>query len=304
MSFKLLGLPIFYEDFDPSQKTRFDFELDDLVKAHAIATGSIKGFCNISAVESEFTVSSDNLREDVVSTVSRSINRHRQLICALSMALFGCPYASLAEMTTHINQRHLKVYSAEANSPLFYFLKQNIDSELFVYSEYFGDDFLSGEMVNGMLHQDLQQTSFDDEAFDIVLTYDVFEHIPDAITAEKEVVRILKTGGVYCFTVPFFPESEHDIVLADLDEHGNQRYFAEPQYHGDPIRPDEGILVYRLFSFRDLKQRFVDLGCDFKTYRFWSKSLGIIDSSGWTQVARKTNQHHETLTTSGVIQES
>lgn len=288
VSLDLLGLPIFYEDFNPSVKTQFDFELDEIIKAHAIEKGVIKGVCNISAVETDFNVLSDNLREDIIANVSHSINRHRQIICALSTAIFGCPYASLAEIAMHINQRRLKVYSAEANSPLFHFLRENLDSDLFVYSEYFGDGFRSGEIVNDMLHEDLQETSFDDESFDIILTSEVFEHIPDAITAEKEVVRILKPGGIYCFTVPFFPESEHDIVLADIDEQGNQRYFAEPQYHGDPIRPDEGILVYRLFSFRDLKERFEELGCDFKTYRFWSKSLGILDSNGWVKLVSKT----------------
>ena len=265
----------------------FDSELDEITKAYAINRRRIKGYCNLSASETEFIISSENLRENIISQISRSINRHRQIVCAISMALFDCPYASLAEIAIHINQRHLRVYSADANSVLFYFLKQNLNPELFVCSEFFGPNFQSGEVINGILHEDLQQTSFADETFDIILTSEVFEHIPDAISAEREIVRILRKDGIYCFTVPFAPYSEHDVILAEVNETGEINYLAEPQYHGDPLRPDEGILVYRIFSFNDLKQRFEGLRCEFKTYRFWSKALGVLDNNAWVKIVRK-----------------
>jgi hypothetical protein len=103
-------------------------------------------------------------------------------------------------------------------------------------------------------------------------------------------MRILKPGGIYCFTVPFLPIGEHDEILADIDEQGQVRYFSEPQYHGDPIRPSEGILVYRLFSFNDLKHRFETMGHEFKSYRFWSESLGILGSDCWAHSVRKGAQ--------------
>lgn len=283
-----MGVPIFFEDFDPAQTSLFDPELDKSASAYALERGTIRGLCNLGATETDFSVSSDNLREDVVSESTRSINRHRQVVCALSLAVFGCPHASLADIAEHVNRRALRVYMAEANSALFLFLKQHLDPYLLTYSEYFGDGFRSGEVVtDGITHQDLQQTSFDDESFDIVLTCEVFEHIPDALRAEREVVRILKPGGVYCFTVPFIPHGESDLVLAERSPDGEIRHFAEPQYHGDPIRPEEGILVYRVFTFNDLKRRFESLGCRFRTYRFWSKSLGILGDNGWVHVVRK-----------------
>lgn len=283
-----MGIPVFFEDFDPAQTSLFDSELDTAASTYALERGTIRGLCNLSATETDFSISSDNLREDVVSESTRSINRHRQVVCALSLAVFGCPHASLAEIAEHVNRRALRVYVAEANSALFLFLKQYLNSDLFNYSEYFGDEHRSGEVVaDGIAHQDLQQTSFDDESFDIVLTCEVFEHIPDALRAEREVVRILKPGGVYCFTVPFIPHGESDLVLAERGPDGEIRHFAEPQYHGDPIRPEEGILVYRVFAFNDLKRRFESLGCRFRTYRFWSKSLGILGNNGWVHVVRK-----------------
>jgi SAM-dependent methyltransferase/glycosyltransferase involved in cell wall biosynthesis len=279
--------PIFFEEMQPGSSSGFDYERDNTVKQQALQKGKVKGVCNVSGRSTEFVVSSDNLRESLVSTVSSSINRHRQLICTLSTAIFGHPRASLAAIAAHINQNRWKVYIAEANSVLSDFLKRNLKRDLFVCSEYFGPTYQSGQIVNGILHEDLQHTSFEDEAFNIIITSEVLEHVPDAPAAEKELMRILKPGGIYCFTVPFLPIGEHDQILADIDEQGKLRHFAEPQYHGDPIRPSEGILVYRLFSFNDLKERFESMEHEFKSYRFWSESLGILGSDCWAHTVKK-----------------
>jgi SAM-dependent methyltransferase len=300
MAFDLSGVLIFYEDFAPTRPSQFDAELDALASADAVERRSLRGICNLAGAETDFSVSSDNLREDIVAQTTNSINRHRQVVCALSMALFGHPQASLAGIAEHVNRTGLRVYSAEANSALFLFLKEHLNPELFTYSEYFGEEHRSGDVVGEVCHQDLQRPSFPDESFDVVITCEVFEHIPDAIGAEREVVRILKPGGVYCFTVPFIPHGEHDLVLAERTPDGEIKHFAEPQYHGDPLRPEEGILVYRVFAFRDLKHRFESLGCRFRTYRFWSRSLGILGNNGWVHIVRKTFNDGGAAVASGV----
>jgi SAM-dependent methyltransferase len=270
--------------------SRFDYELDKAVSQRALKQGRIQGFCNISGRSTEFLVSSDNLREGLLATVSSSINRQRQLICALSTAIFGQPTASLAAIAAYINQSKWKVYMAEANSVLSDFLKRHLNRDLLVCSEYFGPAYKPGQIVNGILNEDLQRTSFGDETFDLIITSEVLEHVPDAPLAEKELMRILKPGGIYCFTVPFLPIGEHDQILAEIDDAGQIRYFAEAQYHGDPIRPSEGILVYRLFSYNDLKQRFESMGHEFKSYRFWSEPLGILGSDCWAHTVRKSQE--------------
>ena len=286
----LSAQPIFFEEMQPGRSSGFDCDLDNIVKQQAIREGRVKGVCNVSGRSTEFVVSSDNLRESLVSTASSSINRHRQLICTLSAALFGHPRASLAAIAGHINQNRCKVYIAEANSVLSDFLKQNLRGDLLVCSEYFGPAYQSGQIVKGIRHEDLQRTSFPDETFDIIITSEVLEHVPDAPAAEKELIRILKPGGIYCFTVPFLPLGEHDEILADIDQPGQVRYFTEPQYHGDPLRPNEGILVYRLFSFNDLRQRFESMGHEFKCYRFWSEGLGILGSDCWAHAVKKVTK--------------
>jgi SAM-dependent methyltransferase len=288
----LSSVTVFYEEMQPAGSSRFDEEMNHRVKEKALRDGKLKGVCNFSGRATKFVVSSDNLRETLVSRASLSINRQRQLICLLSMGTFGHPRASLAAIAAHINQNQLKLYIAEANTVLSDFLKRRLKRGLFICSEYFGLSYRSGELVKGILHEDLQATSFGDETFDIILTCEVLEHVPDAVIAERELMRILKPGGIYCFTVPFAPAAEHDLIFADVDEEGNTRYFAEPQFHLDPLRP-EGALVYRIFSFNGMKQRFEAMGHEFKSYRFWSESLGILGSDCWVHMARKATNEQE-----------
>ncbi len=50
---------------------------------------------------------------------------------------------------------------------------------------------------------DITRIPVDDASFDAILCTEVFEHIPDAISAVHEFARILKPGGTLLITGPF-----------------------------------------------------------------------------------------------------
>lgn len=285
--FRFHNVPIIWYRFDPDNAEQ---KLDDFTAAidlQASPGRQLYGICNLSSTSTQFMVEHTNLRETVVAASSHSFNRQRQMVCALSIALFGHPNAALAEIASTINAQRLSLYTTEANGALFQQLQRLIDPALFTCSEYFGSQYRSGEVVNGILHQDLQQTSFADESFDIILSAEIFEHIPDAPRAEAEVVRLLKPGGVYCFTVPINPNAQHDDIRAEVAEDGTLIHHAPPEFHGDPVRPEEGILVFRLFSHRDLEARFTGMGCEFASYRLWSRTFGILGQNAMVHVVHK-----------------
>ncbi|GAA0412117.1 class I SAM-dependent methyltransferase [Microbispora corallina] len=61
----------------------------------------------------------------------------------------------------------------------------------------------TGETVVG----DALHMPFPDASFDRVIAAEVLEHIPDDTTAMREIVRVLKPGGLAAITVPsFLPE--------------------------------------------------------------------------------------------------
>jgi SAM-dependent methyltransferase len=47
-----------------------------------------------------------------------------------------------------------------------------------------------------------EELTFDDEAFDVVLSFDLFEHIARIDRHVSEVARLLKPGGYYLFQTP------------------------------------------------------------------------------------------------------
>ncbi|MCS7151563.1 MAG: class I SAM-dependent methyltransferase [Endomicrobia bacterium] len=62
---------------------------------------------------------------------------------------------------------------------------------------------------------DVCKIEFEDNFFDIVVGFDILEHIEDDTKAAEEIYRVLKPKGKFVFTVPAFQFifSSHDVVL-------------------------------------------------------------------------------------------
>jgi len=99
---------------------------------------------------------------------------------------------------------------------------------------------------------------FDDNQFDAYISCDVLEHVPDLSAAVHEAYRILKPGGRFFGTVPLKLDDPKGEVRARL-EAGEVIHLMEPEYHGNPARPEEGSLVFTLPSW-DLLELFKEAG--------------------------------------------
>ncbi len=99
-------------------------------------------------------------------------------------------------------------------------------------------------------NEDLQRQTFPDACFDLVVTLDVFEHLPRPEEAFREIARTLKPGGAHLFTVPCDHAAASTVVRATLTERGELVHNLPPVYHGNPIDAS-GSLVYRDWG-RDL----------------------------------------------------
>jgi SAM-dependent methyltransferase len=87
-------------------------------------------------------------------------------------------------------------------------------------SEYLGDTLEPGqETMHGstrVRHEDHTRLSFASGSLDVVITQDIFEHIPDFREAFRESRRVLTANGCMAFTIPFL--CFHHLGWDVLDE--------------------------------------------------------------------------------------
>lgn len=121
----------------------------------------------------------------------------------------------------------------------------------------FIDGMRSGEIgPDGVMCQDIQETSFESDRFDLIITEDVLEHVPNPYRAFQEIRRILRPGGKHIFTIPIDWSVGESFRRASV-EGGEIVHHHEPEIHGDPFRKD-GVLAFYTFG-TDVIERFCEL---------------------------------------------
>jgi SAM-dependent methyltransferase len=100
----------------------------------------------------------------------------------------------------------------------------------------------------GWRNEDLENLTFPDESFDLMVTQDVMEHIFNPGKAFYEIARTLKKGGAHIFTVPIVNKEQPSKLNAKKDENGNVIILGYPDYHGNPV-DNQGSLVTMYWGY-------------------------------------------------------
>jgi SAM-dependent methyltransferase len=227
-----------------------------------------------------------NLRETGLCSNCSATNRQRQLahmICQSFATITGSQKSSLKGVAA---LQGFVIYNTEAQGPVHAHLAP---MDGYLCSEYLGDGCKSGDIVDGVMHQDLTALSFADESIDMVLSSDVLEHVPDPYRAHEEIRRVLRPGGSHVFTVPFHQQLYLDQQRAYVNEHGDVVHLEEPVYHNDPLRPSADVLVYTIFSL-EMLIRLRRMGFVTNLYRLHSPRLGILGNNATVFEAIKTDK--------------
>lgn len=172
-----------------------------------------------------------------------------------------CPTCGLnnrMRLTYHLikelfpNFQSLSVYITEQITPFFKILKK-LNPEI-IGSEFFENSVPLG-FVNdeGIRNEDFTKLTFDKEKFDLVISLEVLEHIPNYLNAISESFRVLKNGGKFLFTVPFDRNSAKNVIRAKVDDNGKIIHILPPEYHGNPLSQD-GSLCFTNFGWEILGQ--------------------------------------------------
>jgi SAM-dependent methyltransferase len=115
-------------------------------------------------------------------------------------------------------------------------------------SEYLGSGILGGSMLDGIRHEDLTSLSFSSRSLDVVVTQDVFEHIPSYFASFCEIYRVLRPGGLLLFSIPFSSARATTQVRAYINSEGKIIHDHPPEIHGNPLS-NKGALAFQNFGW-------------------------------------------------------
>lgn len=233
------------------------------------------GRCLVCGAFTTWRIHTDNLRETGFCRNCYSMNRYHSLAYIVCKSLSDSLGIKLRSLVDVARLTDLRVYHTDTLSPIHTALSS---MQNYVCSEYFGNEYTSGEYINSTQHQDLMDLSFPDESFDLVLSADVFEHIPDPYKAHREVFRVLKPGGRHIFTVPFDQAQYLDDLRAVIDEDGSVRLLKPPVYHHDRHGGNDACLVYSFFSI-EMLARLRRIGFRTNMYRLVNPWHGILGNN-------------------------
>ena len=187
--------------------------------------------------------------------------------------------------------RNARIYATEAASPNFAWVQKR-------YTDAIGSEFEPDPEARKRLTQylidlgghgevrfeDVTRLSFPDASRDIVVSYDVLEHVPEYRQALREFARVLAPGGVLSLTAPFVQDRAETLVRARFDSKGNIEHLEPPEFHGDPL--GEGVLCWYHFGW-DLLDAAREAGFSKAEMVVpWAPAWGLF-SNLWTLLARR-----------------
>ena len=214
----------------------------------------------------------ENLRETCHCRSCGAKNRHRQIGLIAAQCVGQQLRQKCRSLRDVARMTDIAIYNTEARGPVHARLSS---MSAYKCSEFIDPAAQSGDVIDGVMHQDLMRLSFDTGMFDLVLSGEVFEHVPDPYRAHGEVLRVLKPGGRHIFTVPFHQTGYHDEVRASADDSGETIHHKDPIYHYDPVKGEESALVYTIFGL-EMLCRLKEIGFETRMYHLYKPRYGIL----------------------------
>lgn len=187
-----------------------------------------------------------NFREGTYCVNCNCCVRTHQLSVAILQVLnkkIGTNFSNLNLAFKDKNVQELKIAEINSLGNIHPFLAQ---SPNLWYSE-----FLSTNPA--IRSENLESLSYEADFFDLVLTSETLEHVPNIDKAFSEIYRVLKPGGKHIFTTPVVWDRPTTRVRAYM-ENGQVVNILPPSYHGSKAKNQSDYLVFYEFG-KDLVAR-------------------------------------------------
>jgi SAM-dependent methyltransferase len=141
-----------------------------------------------------------------------------------------------------------------------------LHQQLFRLPHFFSSDYVPGSepgaTLAGVRSEDLTHLTYPDSNFDLVLTSESLEHVPDLQIALKEIYRVLAPGGRHVFTIPVLPGIPKTFARAVVLADGSIEDRAQRVCHPGG---DVGYPVFTEFG-ADLTDLFRQAGFEVETF--------------------------------------
>lgn len=213
---------------------------------------TVNGYCAVCKANTKFSVDFKYAYEK--DKQSNLIPNWRESLVCASCGMNNRIRAVIDLFTSYIKvEEDAAIYACEQLTPFFNWLQKNYARV--IGSEFLGDNCNSGQVYNGLRHEDITRLSFPDACVDYILSFEVLEHVPDTERSLHEYMRVLRRGGFVLASAPFVSSSYETIVRARMNNDGSIEHLLEPEYHGNPTNPEEGSLCFYHFGW-DLLDKF------------------------------------------------
>jgi GT2 family glycosyltransferase/2-polyprenyl-3-methyl-5-hydroxy-6-metoxy-1,4-benzoquinol methylase/glycosyltransferase involved in cell wall biosynthesis len=210
---------------------------------------------------SDNVVEAFNRKESTFCSSCGSSLRIRRLGAVLMQTfaeISGISSKSFVELLRNEKFRRLRIAEINACGALHSYLEDHPNLH---YSEWLSDA-KTGEVHDGVRCEDLQCLTYPDNYFDIILTSETLEHVPDPDKAWREIYRTLKGGGFHIFTIPIVPWQRETIKRARVGG-GRREDLLEPAYHSPWGRQD--VFVYTDFGM-DVVEKLNAIGLNTEVF--------------------------------------
>lgn len=181
------------------------------------------GHCTICAASTRFAARQGWLRDHYKCEKCGSIPRQRALVLVLE--------------SVRPNWRNAEMH--ESSPSLEFFARQCGRYT----TSFFLEGVPPGTTADGKRCENLECLTFADDAFDIFVTQDVLEHVFEPAAALREIMRVLRHGGIHVFTTPKHRSVLRSYRRAQLVD-GAVQHVLEPEYHGSPIGDGRALVTW------------------------------------------------------------
>ena len=181
-------------------------ERDFIQQAKSRESFAVEGFCvpcnkmvpflvdKQSGAQQQDDLWIPNWRERLECPSCRMNNRQRLIATLIKQHLQG------------LSRSGMRIYFMEQVTPIYAWAMKELTEHQIIGSEYLGYEYQGGAVVRGIRHEDVMALSFEDASIDLIVSNDVFEHVPEPARAFRECARVLKPDGVMLATIPFHSE--------------------------------------------------------------------------------------------------